>query len=94
MKTGSPFDNKALPAWEHQHAFDSIRGKYYFKAQALPSVLRFKKIGGTTGDYYAAIREAFPAESHPDLYEEFPNVSGPSIPIGAVVAMIRDNFKL
>ena len=93
MKTGSPFDSKNLPSWEHQGEFDHIRGKYYFKAQALPSVLRFKKIGGTTGDYYAAIHEAFPAESHPDLYEEFPNVSGPSIPIGAVVSMIRDNFK-
>lgn len=90
MKTESPFDSKALPAWEHQHEFDTIRGKYYFKSQVLLSVQRLKRIGGTTASYHAAINEAFPIESNADLYKEFPNVSGPSLPIWAVVAMIRD----
>ncbi len=90
-ETGSTFDSKSLPVWEHQPEFDSIRGKYYFKAQAVPSIQRLKRIGGTTGDYYNAVQEAFPESIHPDLYKRFPNVSRDSVPYQVVGAMLRDN---
>jgi hypothetical protein len=91
LDTGSPFDSKSLPAWDHQHEFDSIRGKYFFKAQSVPSIQRLRRIGGTTGDYYNAIQDAFPESIHPKLYKSFPNVSSDSVPYQVVAAMLRDN---
>jgi hypothetical protein len=88
--TGSPFENKQLPAWDHQHAFDTARGKYYFMAQTLPAIQRLQRIGGTTSDYYNALTEAYPPAQYPDFYEAFPNVSRSSVPMHTVAAMFRD----